>query len=232
MMVMCMNDRGSGDAPTIRSTRRPTASSATNGRSCRARPRTWIRRSSRRLHSRQTTTIPTALTRMLRRRSAKWMATELDRGFSAGGSSHPITIHALGDQTVNNYGYSGPSIDDGSVQSKDGHPSLWLRRYARLWKCHHRRSNRDCYQLERRPRLWSLCRQPATARCRCAPSNSRAADTVGKRCTLRRTGHHGGQWQEIGRRRDRHGRRQGSNSRRLPAGQRSKLRSTKRHRAT
>ncbi len=27
---------------------------------------------------------------------------------SAGGSAHPITIHALGDQTVNNYGYSGP----------------------------------------------------------------------------------------------------------------------------
>jgi len=28
---------------------------------------------------------------------------------AAAGSSHPITIHALGDQVVNNYGYSGPS---------------------------------------------------------------------------------------------------------------------------
>ena len=84
MMVMCMNDRGSGADRRILSTRQLTASSATSCRSCRGRPRTWTRRSYPRPPSRPATTIPTATTRMPRRRSAKWMAMELDRGLRGG----------------------------------------------------------------------------------------------------------------------------------------------------
>jgi hypothetical protein len=37
---------------------------------------------------------------------------------AAGGSSHPITIHALGDAVVNNYGYSGPSATTAPFNQK------------------------------------------------------------------------------------------------------------------
>ena len=47
---------------------------------------------------------------------------------SAGGTGHTITITALGDQAVNNYGYSGPSGHNGAFQSEDHHASLWVWR--------------------------------------------------------------------------------------------------------
>ena len=37
---------------------------------------------------------------------------------SAAGSAHPITIHALGDQTVNNYGFSGPVVSTAPYNQK------------------------------------------------------------------------------------------------------------------
>ena len=45
-------------------------------------------------------------------------------------AGHTLTITALGDQQVNNYGYSGPEPDRRSVQPEDRHPPLWLRRDA------------------------------------------------------------------------------------------------------
>ncbi len=92
---------------------------------------------------------------------------------------HRITIAALGDQPVSNYGYSGPLGPDGAFQSEDRHAPLRLRNsmhsanrgqpdLQHRVERYHRRSCRDHRELERhldrryRARQCAGVRRPAT----------------------------------------------------------------------
>ena len=66
---------------------------------------------------------------------------------AATGASHTIRIHALGDQNVNNYAYSGPRATTAPWNKKTITQALWFWRDAGLGNRHHRRSNGDRDQL-------------------------------------------------------------------------------------
>ena len=127
MMVVCMNDPGPIRPATVRRRNavitgsavhaRATASSATNCRSCRARPQyldTPVVPTS--AFAGAATTTSTAPIRMRRRPSAKSTATAVGPWVSAAGNT--LTITALGDQSVPNYAYSGPSATTAPFNQK------------------------------------------------------------------------------------------------------------------
>ena len=121
--------------------------------------------------SARATTIPTAPTRTPRRPSAKWMAMAVGPWVSARRHS-TLTITALGDQPVNNYGVLRALGHHGSVQPEDRHPPLWLWRHARRTVALIGTVGVTApvtAQLERHARSPSPC----PAACRPAPSSSR-----------------------------------------------------------
>ena len=72
---------------------------------------------------------------------------------------------------------------NGSLQSEDRHPPLWLWRYARNRKRDHRWGDADRHTVGVTRRSLSLCRRGR--RCRSAPSSNSSnseAPTVGARC--------------------------------------------------
>ena len=109
---------GPGGTDPTRCSTRATASSAMNCRSCPARRNIWIRQSCRHPRSRKATTIPIALIPMPRQRSAvDGDAVRVQAHRSACRETHSLSS-LLGDQSVTNYGYSGPSAKTAPFNQK------------------------------------------------------------------------------------------------------------------
>ena len=214
MMVTCMNDPGTGPTPGSACTTRPTASSATRFRSCRGRPSTSTRRLCRRRPSRaRATTIPTAPTRMPRRRSAKW-TSDGSRTLGQRGRRHTLTITALGDQPVTNNAYSGPSATTAPFNLKTVTRHYGFGATARA-PCTLVGTDRRSAPADRSS-SWSDttdhgARCPRA--CRTAPIQQQA-QYGGSTAQCGAAGHHGGQRQAVDRHGDRHDRRQGADPRR------------------